>query len=82
MGWYATAQALKEGTGAYGTVAESLRGESDPPRTLSVALAQVFTEVASGEFLPERNGQQRLVYWARRNCHPIPAEVKEKLKGA
>lgn len=38
MGWFATYKALKDGSGPYGTVEQSLKRECDPPRTLRIAL--------------------------------------------
>ncbi|GJQ40253.1 MAG: hypothetical protein JETCAE02_26650 [Anaerolineaceae bacterium] len=67
MGWFATAQALKNGQGAYGTVKESLHGESDPPRTLSVAIHQIIDEILAGNYVPDKKARARLLYWARRN---------------
>lgn len=67
MGWYATAQALKKGEGPYGTVKESLKGESDPPATLSTALAQICVEIVDKTYTPDRNARIRILYWAKRN---------------
>ena len=72
MGWSATAQALKNGQGAYGTVKESLHGESDPPRTLSVAIENIVAEILAGEYVPDKKARARLVYWARRNGKARP----------
>jgi hypothetical protein len=72
MGWYATYQALKTGTGPYGTVKESLRGETDPFRTLSVALAELRSDAAKDGPQPDANTRRRCAYWHRRltGCSP------------
>lgn len=72
MGWFATAQALKNGQGAYGSVKESLHGESDPPRTLSVAIDNIVSEILVGAFVPDKKARARIVYWARRNGKARP----------
>jgi hypothetical protein len=66
MGWFSTATALKIGQGAYGTVRESLHGESDPSRTLSVALEKVEYEIVNGFYFPDKKAKARLAYWSRR----------------
>jgi hypothetical protein len=65
MGWFSTATALKFGQGAYGNVKESLHGEIDPSRTLSVALEKVEYEIANGFYFPDKKAKARLAYWAR-----------------
>ena len=66
MGWYSTRTAILNGKGSYGTVRESLRGESDPHRTLLVALEQIDREIKGGLQLP-RNAKIRRAYWSRRS---------------
>lgn len=66
MGWFSTATALKLGQGAYGNVKESLQGESDPFRTLSVALEKVEYEIVNGYYFPDKKAKARLAYWSRR----------------
>jgi hypothetical protein len=70
MGWYAVAEALKNGEGPYGSVKESLRGEMDGARTLLVALDQVQQAVDTGEYTPDRAAKARLSYWSRRMGWP------------
>lgn len=84
MGWFATAQALKNGQGAYGTVKESLLRESDPPRTLSVAIDNVVAEILAGKYVPSKAARARLVYWSRRNGKgtPNPAFTRQGLAKA
>ena len=65
MGWYATAEALKNGVGPYGTVRESLRGESDRGRTVYVALHQIEEQINTGYYTPDRVAKIRLRWWAR-----------------
>jgi len=66
MGWFSTATALKLGKGAYGTVAQSLKGEADPPRTLRVALDKIAFEISEGFYFPSRSASARLAYWSRK----------------
>ena len=65
MGWYATAKALKNGAGPYGTVRESLRGESDRGRTVYVAIRQIQAEIDRQDYVPDRAAKSRLLWWAR-----------------
>jgi len=66
MGWYATAQAVKHGKGPYGTVKESLAGESDPRRTLAVALMIIREQIQNGMWKPQgKSAKARLAYWER-----------------
>ncbi len=66
MGWYATYKALVDGRGPYGSVKEALHGESDPSRTLSVALGKIKDEINAGILAPDRNAKIRIAYWKRR----------------
>ena len=66
MGWYATSQAIKNGNGPYGTVAQSLKDESDPNRTLSVALRQVKEQISSGFYTPDKKAKLRISHWGKR----------------
>lgn len=66
MGWFAVSEALKNGVGPYGTTKESLKGESDQTRTMSVALYQLELQQKSGYFVPDRNAKIRIRYWAKR----------------
>ncbi len=67
MGWFATAQALKYGEGPSGTVRQSLAGDLNPGRTLSVALANIECEIRGGEFAPDHAAKVRIGYWRRLN---------------
>lgn len=67
MGWFATYTALKEGTGPYGDVSQSLKGEADPPRTLGIALKKINEEITDGIFTPDTTTNQRIAYWKNRN---------------
>jgi len=80
VGWFAVAEALKHGFGAYGTVSEALRDEVDPARTLSVALQQVAEEMRSGAFKPSHAAKVRYACWARRagQCAPWPWQKPEE----
>lgn len=72
MGWYATYKALLNGTGPYGTVKESLVGESDPRRTLDVALDHAIHDLGSNLKLDiSRSLKSRISYWARWNGRHI-----------
>lgn len=66
MGWFATYKALKDGTGPYGDVAQSLKGEADPPRTLGGALHKIDQEIASGSFSPDKEATVRIATWRGR----------------
>jgi len=66
VGWHATYHALVRGEGPYGTVRESLQGESDPGRTLQVALSQI--NLLRPEL--DRPAKARLAYWRRRAGWP------------
>ena len=66
MGWYATRTAIITGTGPYGSVRQSLNGESEPHRTLVVAIEQIDREIKEGGLCLNRNAKIRLSYWSRR----------------
>lgn len=65
MGHYAVAQALKTGTGPYGTVKQTLGGEVDWAASLKVAMARVIEEIKEDEYDPRMRATALLI-WARR----------------
>lgn len=66
MGWFATYKALENGTGPYGSVRESLWGESDPTRTLHVALDHVNHDLHHRTLVLDRSARARISHWAKR----------------
>lgn len=67
MGWFATYKALQDGIGPYGDVAQSLKGEVDPPRTLSVALEKIDKAISAGIYSPDDTAEKRITYWKNKN---------------
>lgn len=60
MGWFAVSEALLTGSGAYGSVRDTLKGEVDPRRSLYIAIREIGSQ---GRL--DAKVKRRIAYWKR-----------------
>jgi len=66
MGWYAVREALVNGRGPYGSVKQSLRGETSPTDTLREAICyHIDPAIKDGKLKLDRAARSRVAYWRR-----------------